>query len=57
MARIFLGKLAGGADLPEPVAAAYGSLLEREEKDVAKTEAKYRKAHRKTRKLIRRGLA
>jgi len=57
MARIFLGKLAGGPDLPEPVAAAYGSLLEREQKSAAKAEAKYRKAHRKSRKLIRRGLA
>lgn len=57
MARIFLGKLAGGPDLPEPVAAAYGSLLKREEKSAAKAEAKYRKAHRKSRKRIRRGLA
>ena len=57
VARIFLGKLAGGPDLPEPVAAAYGALLKREEKSAAKAEAKYRKAHRKSRKLIRRGLA
>ena len=56
MARIFLVKLAGGPDLPEPVAAAYRSLLEREQKSAAKAEAKYRKAHRKSRKLIRRGL-
>ncbi|MFC7850811.1 CHAD domain-containing protein [Arthrobacter sp. NPDC057388] len=56
MARIFLGKLAGGPDLPEPVAAAYAALLKREEKSAAKAEAKYRKAHRKSRKLIRRGL-
>ena len=56
MARVFLGKLAGGPDLPEPVAAAYGSLLQREQKSAAKAEAKYRKAHRKSRKLIRRGL-
>ncbi|MFE4544846.1 CHAD domain-containing protein [Arthrobacter sp. NPDC056727] len=57
MARIFLGKLAGGADLPEPVATAYGSLLKGEEKSAAKAQAKYRKAHRKSRKRIRRGLA
>ncbi|WP_395398459.1 CHAD domain-containing protein [Arthrobacter sp. UC242_113] len=56
MARIFLGKLAGGPDLPEPVAAAYGSLLKRERKSAAKAEAKYRKAHRKSRKLIRHGV-
>ncbi|MFF2316348.1 CHAD domain-containing protein [Arthrobacter sp. NPDC058097] len=56
MARIFLGKLAGGPDLPEPVDAAYGSLLEREQKVAAKAEAKYRKAHRKSRKAIRRGV-
>lgn len=57
MARIFLGKLAAGADLPEPVATAYGSLLKQEEQNTAKAEAKYRKAHRKSRKRIRRGLA
>jgi CHAD domain-containing protein len=56
MARIFLGKLAGGPELPEPVEAAYGSLLKREEKKAAKAEAKYRKAHRKSRKAIRHGL-
>jgi CHAD domain-containing protein len=56
MARIFLGKLAGGPDLPEPVDAAYGSLLKREQKSAAKAEAKYRKAHRKSRKAIRRGV-
>jgi CHAD domain-containing protein len=56
MARIFLGKLAGGPDLPEPVAAAYGSLLKREQKSTAKAEAKYRKAHRKSRKAIQRGV-
>ncbi|MFC9350632.1 CHAD domain-containing protein [Arthrobacter sp. NPDC057013] len=56
MARIFLGKLAGGPDLPEPVHAAYGSLLKREQKMAAKAEAKYRKAHRKSRKAIRRGV-
>ena len=56
MARIFLGKLAGGPDLPEPVVAAYGSLLKRERKSAAKAEAKYRKAHRKSRKLVRRGV-
>jgi CHAD domain-containing protein len=56
MARIFLGKLAGSPDLPEPVDAAYGSLLKREQKMAAKAEAKYRKAHRKSRKAIRRGV-
>lgn len=56
MARIFLGKLAGGPDLPEPVEAAYGALLKREQKSAAKAEAKYRKAHRKSRKAIRRGV-
>ncbi|MBT2547361.1 CYTH and CHAD domain-containing protein [Arthrobacter sp. ISL-65] len=56
MARIFLGKLASGPDLPEPVAAAYGSLLKREQKNTAKAQAKYRKAHRKSRKLVRRGV-
>lgn len=56
MARIFLGKLAGGPDLPGPVDAAYGSLLKREDKLAAKAEAKYRKAHRKSRKAIRRGV-
>ncbi|MFP3460305.1 CYTH and CHAD domain-containing protein [Arthrobacter globiformis] len=56
MARIFLGKLAGGPDVPEPVDAAYGSLLKREQKVAAKAEAKYRKAHRKSRKAIRRGV-
>ena len=56
MARIFLGKLAGGPDLPEPVDAAYGSLLKRERKSAAKAEAKYRKAYRKSRKAIRRGV-
>ncbi|HKS02214.1 MAG TPA: CHAD domain-containing protein, partial [Arthrobacter sp.] len=57
MARIFLAKLAGGPALPEPVAAAYAALLKREEKSAAKAQTKYRKAHRKSRKLIRRGLA
>ncbi|WP_353712801.1 CYTH and CHAD domain-containing protein [Arthrobacter sp. K5] len=56
MARIFLGKLAGGPDLPEPVASAYGSLLKREQKSAAKAEAKYRKAHRKSRKAIQGGV-
>ncbi|MFE5837168.1 CHAD domain-containing protein [Arthrobacter sp. NPDC056493] len=56
MARIFLGKLAGGPDLPETLDAAYASLLKREQKSAAKAEAKYRKAHRKSRKAIRRGV-
>lgn len=56
MARVFLGKLGRGPELPEAVADAYRSLLEREERIAARDEAKYRKARRKARKLLKRGV-
>jgi CHAD domain-containing protein len=56
MARVFLGKLGRGPELPEAVAEAYRSLLEQEERIAARDEAKYRKARRKARKLLKRGV-
>lgn len=56
IARDVLGKLGSATDLPEPVALAYASLLEREERIAAADEAKYRKARRKSGKLLKRGV-
>lgn len=56
IARDLLGKLGSPTDLPEPVALAYGSLLEREERIAADDESKYRKARRKAGKLLKRGV-
>lgn len=56
IARDVLGKLGSPTDLPEPVALAYGSLLDLEERIAADDEAKYRKARRKARKLLKRGV-
>jgi CHAD domain-containing protein len=56
IARDLLGKLGSATDLPEPVALAYGSLLEREERIAAADESKYRKARRKAGKLLKRGV-
>lgn len=56
IARDLLGKLGSATDLPEPVALAYSSLLEREERIAAADESKYRKARRKAGKLLKRGV-
>ena len=56
IARDLLGKLGSATDLPEPVALAYGSLLEREERIAASDESKYRTARRKAGKLLKRGV-
>ena len=56
IARDLLGKLGSPTDLPEPVALAYGSLLDLEERIAADDESKYRKARRKARKLLKRGV-
>ncbi|WP_104138008.1 CYTH and CHAD domain-containing protein [Arthrobacter sp. ZGTC131] len=56
IAREVLGKLGSAPDLPEPVALAYGSLKEREERVAAANEGKYRKARRKAGKLLKRGV-
>lgn len=56
IARDVLGKLGSPTDLPEPVALAYRSLLDLEERIAADDEAKYRKARRKARKLLKRGV-
>lgn len=56
IARDLLGKLGSATDLPEPVASAYSSLLEQEERIAAADESKYRKARRKAGKLLKRGV-
>ncbi|MEN8581517.1 CYTH and CHAD domain-containing protein [Burkholderia sp. RS01] len=56
IARDVLGKLGSATDLPEPVALAYNSLLEREERIAAAAESKYRKARRKAGRLLKRGV-
>jgi CHAD domain-containing protein len=56
IARDVLGKLGSATDLPEPVALAYNSLLEREERIAAAAESKYRKARRKAGKLLNGGV-
>lgn len=56
IARDLLGKLGSPTDLPEPVALAYRSLLDLEERIAADDEAKYRKARGKARKLLKRGV-
>lgn len=55
MVRTLLGKLARGPQPSEHV-AAYARLLKKEEKAAARTEAKYHKARRKARKLLKRGV-
>lgn len=57
VARTLLGKLARGPQPSEHVRAAYARLVQKEDKAAARTEAKYRKARRKARKLLKRGLA
>jgi CHAD domain-containing protein len=56
MARTLLAKLARGPQPSDTVRDAYGRLLRKEEKTAARTEAKYRKARRKARKLLKRGV-
>ncbi|MCE3292504.1 MAG: metal-chelation protein [Arthrobacter sp.] len=56
VARTLLGKLARGPQPSEHVRAAYVRLVQKEDKAAARTEAKYRKARRKARKLLKRGL-
>jgi CHAD domain-containing protein len=56
VARTLLGKLERGPQPSEHVRAAYARLVQKEDKAAARTEAKYRKARRKARKLLKRGL-
>lgn len=56
MATTLLGKLARGPQASEHSSAAYASLLKKEEKAAARAEARYHKARRKARKLLKRGV-
>lgn len=56
VARDLLAGLVAGPDLPEAVASAYITLHTRQVQLAADAEAKYRKAHKKSRGLFRRGL-
>lgn len=56
VARDLLAGLMAGPDLPEAVASAYITLHTRQVQLAADAEAKYRKAHKKSRELFRRGL-
>ncbi|HEY8702608.1 MAG TPA: CYTH and CHAD domain-containing protein [Arthrobacter sp.] len=56
MARDLLGDLGAEPDLPEAVASAYVTLRTRQVQLVADAEAQYRKARKKSRKLLRRGV-
>lgn len=57
MARILLGKLERGPELPESEAAGYRTLREQEERIAARAESKYRKARRKARQILKRGVS
>lgn len=57
VARILLGKLERGPELPEQEAAGYRSLREQEERIAARAESKYRKARRKARQILKRGVS
>ena len=56
VARTLLGKLARGPQPSEHASDAYAQLVKKEDKAAARTEAKYHKARRKARKLLKRGV-
>ena len=56
LARDLLSRLGTAPDLPEAVASAYATLGERQEELAAAAESKYRKAWRKSRKFLQRGV-
>jgi len=56
LARDLLARLGAAPDLPEAVASAYATLGERQEELGAAAESKYRKAWKKSRKFLQRGV-
>lgn len=56
IAGYLLAKLAGGPDLPEPVASAYVTLRTRQVQLAADAESKYLKAKKKSRKFLKGGV-
>jgi CHAD domain-containing protein len=56
VARDLLATLAAAPDLPEPVSSAFLTLHTRQVQLAAEAEAKYWKARRKSRKLLKRGV-